>query len=131
LNKDLVEWESGFSDHWDDQGHYTKDTEPAPYVWGLALDLTDAVITAGECLTLDVNSEEDHDLVTGLFLTSLCVYVEQTSVNFDDVFDNTHDFDGWAESMINTAYDAKEREWSMSKIHEVMVDNLPYWFGVK
>jgi len=128
LNRDLVEWECGFVDCWDSQGHYTKDTEPAPHVWGLALDLADAAVAAGECLTLDINSEDDQELVAGLFLTALSIYVDYTDVKFADAFDDDEELHDWLESMVNTAYDAKEREWSLTKIHSIIADNLPRFF---
>ncbi len=131
MNKELVEWETGFSDHWDDRGHYTKDTEPAPYVWGMALDLTDAVIASQECFILDWHSEDETDLVAGLFLTTLSIYVEATSISLDDVFDDTHEFNDWIESMVDIAYSSWQYEWNTSKTHEMIVETLPSYFGVK
>ena len=131
MNRNLVEWETGFSDQWDDRGHYTTDTEPAPYVWGMALDLTDAVTASKECFTLNWNEFDESDLIAGLFLTALSNYVEATSIAFDDVFDDTQEFNDWIESMVDTAYSSQHYEWNISKTHEILVENLPSYFGVK
>lgn len=128
MNSALVEWECGFQDCWDGQGHYTKDTEPAPYVWGLALDLADAAVAAGECLTLDINTDDDTDLAIGVFLTAFCIYVDATDVAWDDAFDDDDELLEWASSMVETAYDAKENGWSLSKTHEMIHSSMEHYF---
>lgn len=129
MNRDLVEWECGFQDCWDSQGHYTKDTEPAPYVWGLALDLADGAVAAGECLTLDINTDDDTDLAIGVFLTAFCIYVDATDVAWDDAFDNDEELLEWASSMVDIAYTAKESEWSLSRTHERVFSSMEEYFG--
>jgi hypothetical protein len=130
MNKNLVEWDISFSDHWDEQGHYTHSEGEYPLVWVMALNTMDAIIASAECLSDELDGEDEGvQLAACLFLTCLADHAETMGVDFDDVFDNTHEFDAYLESMANITYSVIERDWNGCRIHESLITTLPGFFG--
>ena len=129
MNRDLVEWDIAYSDHWDDRGHYTKDDGEYPLTWGMAISLSTAIIASIECLSTELTAADDiEDLVTGVALTSIVDYADQVGIDTDDIFGNDEELFHFAESMYLTTIDTYERDWNEGKVHEVLADQLTSLF---
>lgn len=131
MNRDLVERESSYSDQWDDRGHYTKDEGTYVCAWSMALNTMDAITASVECLCVELESgdKDSFTLAGGLFFTALFDYASTVGVDIDDVFDDTNEVDEYILAMIDIAIDAIDKDWNAAKIHEVLVDRLPGFFG--
>lgn len=128
MNRDLVEWEIGFQDCWDSQGHYTKDTGESACVCGLAEFLM-PFIHQGIAIakTIDVNDDTDYsDIFNNLAFIGMAAYAHKIDMDIDDIYDNDTDELSFNESFYNICLDGIDKP--ANKILDWLADVLEQHF---
>jgi hypothetical protein len=123
MHKELVEWETSFQDKWDGQGHYTVDGEELP----ITVCLADILSVCGHAV-LDIwpeYSEEDNDLMVGVFLTGFTLHAEACGVPVDFIFDNDEELFTSTSDLIDVTYTIN-RKCTLAYLMESTCEG---WFG--
>jgi len=102
MNRDLVVWETSFQDKWDSQGHYTVDGPELPVVVCLA----DILSVCGQAVleAWPEYSDDDCDLMVGVFLTGFTLHAEECGIPVELIFDNDEELLSSTSDLIDDTY---------------------------
>lgn len=102
MDRDMVVWETGFIDKWDDRGHYTVDGGEIPIAVCLADILCVCAVAVLEAWPEYV--DDDADLMAGVFLTGFVAHAEACGVPIDFIFDNDEELLSATSDLIDQTY---------------------------